>query len=191
MATDTSTFEQTGTQAATASTWQIDPVHSAIEFSVKHMMFATAKGRFNTFSGTIVYDEVDPTRSAVNVEIDTSTVDTRDEKRDAHIRSGDFFETATYPTASFVSTKVERVGSDKLRVTGDFSLRGITRPVVLEAELTGQGRSPWGTEVIGFSATGKINRQDFGVSFNSALETGGFMLGDEVKLALEIEAIKQ
>lgn len=190
MAVHVETIEQTMATTATP-TWQIDPVHSAIEFAVKHMMFSTATGRFNTFAGAIVFDEADPARTSVAVEIQTGSVDTRDERRDAHIRSGDFFEAETYPTATFVSTRVDPIGANGYRVTGDLTLRGVTRQVTLDAELSGRGQSPWGTEVIGFSATTMIDRRDYGVTFNAALETGGFLLGDEVKLTLNIQAFKE
>jgi len=186
-----STLDTTAQTTDTAATWQIDAGHSLVEFAVKHMMFTTTKGRFGQFSGTIAYDEADASRSAVAVEIDTVSVDTRDEKRDDHLRSGDFFDSERFPTITFTSTRVEPTGDDSFRVAGDLTIRGITRPAVLDAEFTGRGTNPWGQEVIGFSATTKFKRSEFGLEWNAALETGGVLVGDEVKISLEIEAGKQ
>ncbi len=180
----------TTTQPQASTVWTIDPKHSLVEFSVKHMMFTTAKGRFGTIQGTITLDEADLARSSVEAEIDAASVDTRDEQRDAHLRSADFFDVERYPRLTFRSTRVERLGEDRVRVTGDLTIRGTTRPVTFDAELTGRGISPWGTEVIGFRAETAINRKDFGLVWNVALETGGVLVSDTVKVLLEVEAIK-
>ena len=177
--------------APTVATWQIDAGHSLVEFAVKHMMFTTTKGRFGEFSGTIVYDEANVANSTVAVEIVAASIDTRDEKRDGHLRSADFFDSETFPTIGFSSTRVESTGGDGFKVYGDLTIRGVTRPSVLDAELTGQGRNPWGQDVIGFSATTKFKRSDFGLEWNAALETGGVLVGDEVKIVIEIEASRQ
>ncbi len=180
------------TAPATAiATWQIDAGHSLIEFAVKHMMFTTTKGRFGRFSGSVVYDEANVAASTVAVEIDAASIDTRDEKRDGHLRSADFFDSENYPAITFTSRRVEPAGDDTFRVAGDLTIRGVTRPSTLDVELTGRGTSPWGQEVIGFSATTKFKRSEFGLEWNAALETGGVLVGDEVKIALEIEATKQ
>jgi polyisoprenoid-binding protein YceI len=176
------------TDTATRTTvWTIDPAHSVVEFSVKHMMFATAKGRFSDVSGTITVDNENIERSAVDVTIGAASIDTRDEKRDAHLRSADFFDAENHPTLTFTSTRVERDGDD-LKVTGDLTIRGVTRPVVLEAEYNGQGVNPWGQQVLSYSAKTKINRKDFGLNWNAALETGGVLVGEEIKIQIEIEA---
>ena len=176
------------TDTATKTTvWTIDPTHSVVEFSVKHMMFATAKGRFSDVSGTITVDNENIENSSVDVTIGAASIDTRDEKRDGHLRSADFFDAENYPTLTFKSTRVERDG-DGLKVTGDLTIRGVTRPAVLEAEYNGQGVNPWGQQVLSYSATTKINRKDFGLNWNAALETGGMLVGEEVKIQIELEA---
>ena len=181
---------QIQTQAQTV--WQIDPTHSLVEFAVKHMMFATVKGRFTGFAGRIVTEGDDPTRGSVEVEIDSDTVDTRDEKRDQHLRAGDFFETETHPNITFRSTRVESVdGISRFRVIGDLTIRGVTREVVLDATFNGRGTNPWGQEVAGYSVETEINRKDYGVEWNAALEGGGVLVGEKVKITLELEAAKQ
>ena len=169
------------------TTWTIDTTHSAVEFSVKHLMFAKAKGRFSTVAGTIELDNEHVENSRVDVQIDTTSVHTSEEKRDAHLRSADFFDVENFPVATFTSTSVAANGDD-LTINGDFTLKGVTRPVVLKAELNGQGTNPWGQQVLSYSATTKINRTDFGLSYNSALETGGVLVGEEVTITIEIEA---
>ncbi len=171
----------------TTTTWTIDPSHSSVEFAVKHMVFATAKGRFSEFTGAINLDKENPANSSVTVEIAAASIDTRDEKRDEHLKSADFFDVETFPILSFNSTKVEAKGDD-LRVEGDLTIHGVTNPVVLEAEFNGQGANPWGQQVISYSATTKINRKDFGLNWNAALESGGVLVSDDVKITIEIEA---
>jgi polyisoprenoid-binding protein YceI len=171
-----------------ASTWMIDTSHSQVEFAVKHMMFSTVKGSFTKFNGTIVLDEQNMENSTVRVEIDPTSIDTRDAKRDEHLRGADFFSVEQNPSMTFVSTRIERDGDD-LTVTGDLTMNGITRQVELDAEFEGRGMSPFGMEVIGFSAKTKINREDFGITWNAALETGGVLVGNEVKISLHIEAV--
>lgn len=181
----------TDTQSA-VSTWTIDTAHSQVEFTVKHMMFSKVKGSFTRFSGTINLDEQNIEGSSVTVEIDPASIDTRDEKRNAHLRSADFFSTDERPTMTFVSTKIEREDDDDdedLLITGDLTMNGVTRQVVLEAEFEGRGMSPFGHEVIGYSAETKVNRKDFGINWNASLETGGVLVGDEVKIKLEIQAV--
>jgi len=168
--------------------WTIDPVHSSVEFAVKHMMFATAKGRFSGVKGDIEIDRENLANSTVNVEIDAASVDTRDEKRDGHLKSADFFDVENFPTLTFASTAVEPASGADLTVTGDLTIRGVKRQVALAAEFNGEGTNPWGQSVIGYSATTKINRKDFGLYWNTALETGGVIVGDDVKITLEIEA---
>jgi polyisoprenoid-binding protein YceI len=176
------------TDTATKTTvWTIDTAHSNVEFAVKHLMFATAKGRFSNVTGTISVDNENIENSSVDVVIDAASVHTSEEKRDAHLRSGDFFDVENFPTVTFKSTKVEADGSD-LKITGDLTIRGVSKPVVLKAEFNGQGANPWGQQVLSYSATTKFNRTDFGLTYNSALETGGVLVGEEVKLSIDVEA---
>lgn len=179
----------TETQAPpTTSTWSIDPAHSSVEFAVKHMMFATAKGRFSDVKGTITLDEQDPTNSKVDVEIAVASIDTRDEGRDTHLRSPDFFDAETFPTMTFQSTGVEPADDGTLRVTGTLQIRDVAKDVVLDATLNGRGASPFGPQVIGYSAATTINRKDFGLNWNAALEAGGVLVGEEVKISIDLEA---
>lgn len=179
------------TAQETRTTWAIDPSHTTVEFAVKHMMFTTVKGRFSGVSGTIELDEANIANSSVTAEIDATTIDTRDEKRDAHLKSADFFDVEKYPTITFKSTRVEPTSGGELRVVGDLTIHGVTREVVLNATFNGQGKNPWGNIVAGFEATTKINRKDFGLEWNVALETGGVLVGDEIKISIDVEAIKQ
>lgn len=179
------------TRAPARTTWRIDPSHTTVEFAVKHMMFATAKGRFGDVAGTIVLDEGDVARSSVEVEIDAASIDSRDAKRDGHLRSEDFLHVEQYPLVTFRSSRVEPAGGERLLVVGDLTLRGVTREVTLRAEPAGRGTSPWGSEVIGFSASTQISRKDFGLSWNVALETGGWLVGDAVTVQIDLEAIRQ
>lgn len=173
------------------ATYVIDPSHSLIEFAVKHLVITTTKGRFNTFSGEIRFDSADPTQSSVQVEIDADSVDTRDPKRDEHLRSNDFFGVGDHPRITFTSTRIEANGRDRFKVTGDLTMAGITREIVLDAELNGVATSPWGQSVVGFSASTQINRKDYNITWNAALEGGGVVVSDTVKIALEVEAIRQ
>lgn len=166
---------------------QIDTSHSSITFVVRHMKFAKARGMFSSFEGTINFDEENIANSSANVTIDANSIDTADENRDNHLRSSDFFGTEENPNLTFVSTKVEANGGD-YKVHGDLTMNGITRPVVLDAEFNGQGTSPMGPEVYSFSAETKVNRKDFDMNWNAALEAGGFLVSDEVKIELEVEA---
>lgn len=173
----------------TVSIWAIDPAHSHVEFAVKHMMFSKVKGSFTRFSGTINFDEQNIENSSVSVEIDPASIDTRDAKRDEHLRGADFFSIDEKPTMSFVSTSITRDGDDDLKIAGDLAMNGVTKPIVLEAEFEGRGMSPFGMEVLGYSAETKINRKDFGINWNAALEQGGFLVGDDVKIEMEVQAI--
>jgi polyisoprenoid-binding protein YceI len=174
------------TATSTVTAWAIDNAHSVLEFAVKHMMFATAKGRFTGFSGTVQFDPANVGVSSVNVEIQTASISTGDEKRDGHLKSADFFDVENHPVATFVSTSVSGQPDD-LTVVGDLTLHGVTKPVTLKAEFLGQGQNPWGVPVAGFSATTKINREEFGLGWNAALEAGGVLVGAEVKLSIELE----
>ena len=172
------------------ATWNIDLAHSAIHFSARHMVVSKTRGKFAKFSGAIQFDAADLSKGTVSVEIDPASVDTGDAQRDGHLRSGDFFEVEKFPKASFKSTKVVDKGEGKLAITGDLTLHGVTKSVTLDASYEGSGKDPWGGERAGFTATTTINRIDFGVSFNKALETGGLLVGEKVELQLEVEAVK-
>jgi polyisoprenoid-binding protein YceI len=175
---------------AAASTWNIDPDHSNVGFKVKHLMVSNVKGTFDKHTGVVDLNDKDITKSKVEVTIDTASINTNVQKRDDHLRSADFFDAATYPKMTFVSTKVAKAGK-KLKVTGDLSIRGVTRQVVLDVEpLSMEVKDPWGNVRRGTSATTRIDRKDFGLTWNKALETGGVVVGDEVLITLEIEMIK-
>jgi polyisoprenoid-binding protein YceI len=171
--------------------WQIDFSHSAIEFSVRHMMLAKTRGRFETFTGTIRADEQHPERSVVDVQIDMASLTTRDEQRDQHLKSPDFFDVVKYPYMTFKSTKLELIDETHAKLVGDLTIKDITHPVTLEVEYHGQSKSPWGTTSAGFSAETKINRRDWGLTWKVALESGGVLVGDEVTISIEIEAVQQ
>ena len=174
-----------------ASTWNIDPSHSAISFSVRHMVVSKARGRFTKWSGQIRFDPDDPAASSVEVTIDPASIDTADGQRDAHLRSPDFLDVDKFPNASYRSTKVEDLGGDRYRVTGHLTVHGVTKPVVLNVTYEGAAKDPWGGERAGFAATTSFDRKDFGLEWNKALETGGLLVGEKVDLNLEIEAVKQ
>ena len=177
---------------AFASTWTIDPDHSNVGFKVRHLMVSNVKGSFDRHSGTVEIDDKDITKSTVNVTIDTSSINTNVQKRDEHLRSADFFDVAKYPTMTFVSKKVAKAGKDKLKVTGDLTLHGVTKQVVLDVEgPTKESKDPWGNIRKGATATTKINRKDFGLVWNAALETGGVAVGEEITITLEIEMIRK
>lgn len=177
---------------AAASTWTIDPEHSYVGFKARHLMVANVKGNFTTFNGTVDLDDKDIARSKVAVNIDTNSIDTNVQKRDEHLRSADFLDVATYPAMTFTSKKIAQNGKDRLAITGDLTLRGVTREVVLDAEaLSPESKDPWGNIRRGTSATTTINRKDFGLIWNAALETGGVVVGDEVAILLEIEMIRK
>ena len=176
---------------ASATTWNIDPDHSNIGFKVRHLMVSNVKGSFEKNSGVVDINDKDITKSKVNVSIDTASINTNVQKRDEHLRSADFFDVAKFPTMTFVSKKVAKAGKDKLKVTGDLTLHGVTKEVVLNVEgLTGESKDPWGNIRRGATAGTKINRADFGLIWNKALETGGVVVGDEVTITLEVEMIK-
>jgi polyisoprenoid-binding protein YceI len=178
------------TAPTTQTTWTIDPAHTEVGFSVKHLMISTVRGRFADVRGTIRLDGDDLTQASVEAEIATGSIDTRQEQRDAHLRSPDFFEVEKYPTITFRSTSVERIKNDRYRITGDLTIRDVTREVVLEGTDEGRGRDPWGGDRLGFSAATTIDRRDFGLTWNQALETGGVLVSNEIKIAIDLEAVK-
>jgi polyisoprenoid-binding protein YceI len=177
-------------QTAT-STWNVDPVHSAAEFKVKHMMISNVKGHFTGLKGTLTLDGTDVTKSRVEGTIDVATVTTREPQRDTHLRSADFFDVEKFPTMSFKSTLITRESEEELAVTGDLTIHGVTREVEFTVEgPTPPGKDPWGNTRLGASATTKISRKDFGLTYNATLETGGILIGDEVTITVEVEFVK-
>jgi polyisoprenoid-binding protein YceI len=172
------------------ATYKIDPAHSKAHFIVRHMMITNVRGGFNGLQGTVVYDPENASASSVDVTIDTKT-NTQEPDRDTHLKSADFLEVEKYPTITFKSKSVKKESDDELQVTGDLTIHGVTKPVVLKVEgPTPEGKDPWGNIRIGASATTKIKRSDFGLTYNAALETGGILIGDEVKIELEGSLIK-
>lgn len=170
--------------------WNIDTGHSGVHFTARHMVVAKVRGVFSRWEGVIDFDEQDPSLSKVSVRIEAASIDTREEKRDAHLRSADFLDAEKFPHITFESTKVEKRGENEYAVTGNLSIHGVTRPVVLEAEYLGGGKDPWGQERIGFHAKTTINRKDFGLNWNQMLEAGGVLVGDKLEIELDIEAVK-
>lgn len=175
---------------STQDTWNIDASHTLVEFGIRHLMITTVKGRFGGVEGTIKGDMDDLTGAEVDVKIDAASIDTRDEKRDEHLRSADFFEVEKYPHMTYKSTKVTKTGDKTYTIDGELTIRDVTRPVTLEAEFLGKAVDPWGNEKVGFSAKGKLNRKDFGLTWNAPLEAGGVLVGDEVTIQLEVQATK-
>jgi len=184
----------TTTSNETATTvWAIDPTHTLVEFSAKHMMITTVKGRFGEVQGEIRFDQAEPANSSVEVEIKAASIDTRVEQRDGHLRSGDFLDVEAYPSITFRSTAVRGaigVPGASFELVGDLTIRGVTREVTVEASYDGRGRDPWGGERVSFSGTTKLDRRDFGLTWNQALETGGILVGNEIKIALEVQAVR-
>lgn len=173
------------------STWKIDPSHSLVEFSVKHMMIATVKGRFGQIEGEVTVDSANLTQAAFNLTVDISSIDTRDPGRDTHLRSADFFDVDQYPTVSFRSRAVTKRDDDELTLVGDLTIHGVTRETEFELTYEGQAKDPWGNERVGFSARTTINRKEFGLTWNAALETGGVLVGENVKIEVHLEGIRQ
>ena len=184
----TATIE-TAPGVTTKTTWKLDPSHTLVEFSAKHLMITTVKGRITDVEGTIVMDEKDPRNSSVEATLKAVSIDTRTEQRDQHLRSADFLNAELFPEIKFRSTRIEG-DKDSFKLTGDLTIRDVTRPITLDIRFEGQQTDPWGGERIGFSGSGKIDRRDFGLTWNQALETGGVVVGNDVKINLEVEAVK-
>ncbi len=188
--TQTATAPATATSTAT-STWNIDPAHSSAEFKVKHMMISNVRGKFSGISGTLHRVEADHTQSTLEVSIDVNTVNTQDAQRDGHLKSADFFHVEKFPAMIFKSTHIEHNGGDGYAVTGDLTIHGVTKSATLKVEEVSEpAKDPWGNTRIGLTATAKINRKDFGLTWNSALETGGVLVGEDVTITLDVELIK-
>jgi polyisoprenoid-binding protein YceI len=181
----------TVTATPVRTTWTIDAAHSQVEFAVRHLMISTVRGRFAGVRGTVVTDDSDPRTAQVDVTIDVHTIDTREAQRDAHLRSADFFDAERFPVLTFTGTRVTDVKGDRFKLVGDLTMHGVTREVTLDVTSEGRGKDPWGGERAGYSAVAKVNRSDFGLTWNQVLETGGIAVGDEIKIALDLELIKQ
>jgi polyisoprenoid-binding protein YceI len=175
------------TTAVPTGTWAVDPAHSRVEFQVKHLGISTVRGHFTDFEGILELGDVPKARGSVGV----ASVDTNEPKRDDHLRSADFFHVEEHPRIEFESTAIEQVDDDTFRITGDLTLHGVTRELVLDAEITGRQEDPWGSERIGLEVTGQLDRTEYGMTFNQALGGGNFLVSDKVKLALDVEAIRQ
>lgn len=170
-----------------ATNWQIDAAHTNVEFAVRHLMISTVKGRFGDVAGTLTLDPSDPSSGTAEVTLQTASIDTRQEQRDAHLRSPDFFEAEKYPVINFRSTRIEGDTESEFLVHGDLTIRDVTREIVLNVTRDGQGVDPWGGQRVAFSATGKIDRKAYGLTYNQALETGGVVVGDEIKISVDVE----
>ena len=174
----------------TTNNWNLDTVHSGIDFTVRHMVVSKVRGRFAKFTGNVALDDGDLTRSTVEATIDAASIDTGTAQRDEHLKSADFFDVEHFPQIRFRSTGIEKVGGDRYRLTGELTIRDVTRPIALDVEYGGRGKDPWGNERVGFTARGALDRKDFGLKWNQALETGGVLVSDRVELELELQAVK-
>lgn len=170
--------------------YNIDLAHSQVQFTVRHMMISKVRGWFDKFDGSVALDEANPANTVVDVRIDVASINTRDEKRDAHLRSADFFDVENHPYMAFKSTRVEQTGPETAKLYGDLTIRGVSRPAVLDVVFNGSSKSPWGTTSFGFNAHAVINRKDWGLTWNVALETGGVLVGDEINIDIELELVK-
>lgn len=170
--------------------WQIDTSHTSAQFAVRHLMISTVKGWFSDISGTVVHDPNHPELLNVDVKIPVATINTRDEKRDAHLKSPDFFDAERYPWITFKGKRIVQGAKDKFTLIGDLTIRGVTREIQLAVTNEGSGSDPWGNERMGFSASGRLNRQEYGLKWNVALEAGGVLVGDDVKISLDVELLR-
>jgi polyisoprenoid-binding protein YceI len=173
------------------SSWTIDVAHTHVGFAIKHLMIATVRGRFAQVHGSVTVDESHPTTASIDINIPTASVSTGDEKRDAHLRSPDFFDVERYPNITFRSTRVAAQSNEAFRVVGDLTIRDVTREVTLDVQMLGRAKDPWGNEHAAFEATTRIKRGDYGLTWNAALETGGVLVGDEVSISIEAQLLRQ
>jgi polyisoprenoid-binding protein YceI len=181
------TAEQVTGATTTTTTWNIDPAHTNVEFGIRHLMISTVKGRFAQVGGSATIDTANPSAMTLDVEIGVASIDTRQEQRDAHLRSADFFDVERFPTMRFVGTRIDGDIDAEFTLDGELTIRDVTRPLVLHVTSEGRVRDPWGNERAGFSATGKIDRRAYGLTWNQALEAGGVVVGDEVKISVDVE----
>jgi polyisoprenoid-binding protein YceI len=179
-------------QSTNLTQWQIDPAHSAAHFSVRHLMISNVRGEFTKLSGSALINPADPAKSSVEITIQAASLNTREPQRDEHLRSADFFDVANHPTLTFRSKRIEALGAENFKLTGDLTIRGVTKEVTFDVEgPTASVKDPWGSIRAGVTASAKINRKDFGVAWNALTETGGVVVGDEVKITVEAELIQQ
>lgn len=180
---------EAATKTGARTAWKLDPAHTLVEFSAKHMMITTVKGRIADVDGIIYTDEKDPRNSSVEVILKGASLDTRNDQRDQHLRSGDFLNVEKFPEIRFKSTSIKG-DKDNFKLTGDLSIRDVTRAITLDVEYHGRNKDPWGGERVGFSASGKIDRRKFGLLWNQALETGGVLVGNDIRINVEVQAVK-
>lgn len=186
-----STAANAATQSTKPTQWQIDPAHSAAHFSVRHLMISNVRGEFTKLSGSAVLDQADPSKSTVEVTIQTASINTREPQRDEHLRSADFLDVANHPTITFKSKRNEAVELEYYKLTGDLTIRGVTKEVVLDVDgPTAPVKDPWGNQRVAVSATTKVNRQDYGVKWNATLDNGGVVVGDDVNITIDAELVK-
>jgi polyisoprenoid-binding protein YceI len=171
--------------------WTIDTAHSEVNFAVRHMMISNVRGRFEKFSGSVNFNTAEPEKSSVEVKIEAASINTKEPNRDGHLRSADFFDAEKYPYLTFASTRVVKESENTGKVYGNLTIKDITRPVILNVEYSGMAKSPWGTYSAGFTATTKINRKEWGLTWNKSLETGGMLVGDEITINIELEIVQQ
>lgn len=171
--------------------YSIDTAHTMVQFSVRHMMISKVHGQFEKFTGTVNLNEANPSNTTLDIQVETTSVNTREGQRDGHLRSPDFFNSEAYPYMTFKSSHVEVLDAAHANLFGDLTIRGVTKPLKLEVEFTGKAKSPWGLTSLGFMASGKINRKDWGLTWNQALETGGILVGEEIEIEIELELVQQ
>lgn len=184
-------METTTVKTPTKTKWTLDPTHSELAFKVRHMMITNVKGEFRKFDASILTDGTDFTKSSIDVTIDAASIFTNEDKRDGHLKSADFFDVENYPTLTFKGTSFKKVGEDEYKLAGALTIKGVSKEVELNVEFGGINKDPWGNEKAGFSLEGKINRKDFGLNWNAALETGGVLVSEEVKISAEVQFVKQ
>jgi polyisoprenoid-binding protein YceI len=173
------------------TTWSLDPTHSELQFKVKHLMISTVTGQFNRFNATVETEDDDFSTAKVHFQADVNSISTNNEQRDTHLKAGDFFDAEKYPTVTFEGERMEKINEDEFKLYGIITVRGVSKKLVLNVEFGGITQDPWGNTRTGFSVTGKINRMDFGISFGTVSETGGLLLGDEVKINANVQFVKQ
>ena len=171
--------------------WNIDTTHSSVSFSVRHMVFAKVRGKFAKWTGQLDLDDQDLSKSKVDVTLEAASIDTNEAQRDGHLKSADFLDAEKFPQLTFKSRSVKTDGKDKATVTGDLTIKGVTREVPLQVELSGRGKDPWGNQRVGFTATGTVNRTDFGLKWNQVLEAGGVLVGEKVEIEIELQAVEK
>jgi polyisoprenoid-binding protein YceI len=182
--------EMSTVTAPAVATWKVDSAHTSVEFAVRHLMITTVKGRFAEVSGVVKSHDGDPAKGEVDITINAASIDTREAQRDAHLRSADFFEVETYPTITFRSKRVDDVAGDRFTLVGDLTMHGVTKEVALDVTSEGRAKDPWGGERSGFTATAKVKRSEFGLTWNQLLETGGLAVSDDIKISIDVELVK-